>query len=112
MEERMDGDPKTPHEEVFQNDNLTGAGVGVAFSFRRPPAAELLVMQQAHFNEVVKGPRAALGILPFLRHQIGPFLRITLRHCRLKKRLGAGRCGWKLKEAGMARVVGLKAKAG
>jgi len=39
LEERMDGNPKTPLEEIFKNDNLTGAGVGVAFSLRRPPAA-------------------------------------------------------------------------
>jgi len=45
LEDRMDGNPKTPLEEIFKNYNLTGTGVGVAFPFRRPPAAELLVVK-------------------------------------------------------------------
>ena len=80
LKERMDRNPKTPLKEIFENNNLTGMGVGVAFPFRRPPAAEFFVMQQTHLDEVVEGPHAAPGLFPLLRHQIGPFLRVTLRH--------------------------------
>jgi len=66
LEERMDRNPKAPLEEIFKNDNLTGAGVGVAFPFRCPRAAELLIMKQTHSDEVVEGPRAAPGFLTLL----------------------------------------------
>ena len=74
LEERMDRNPKAPLEEIFKNDNLTGTGVGVAFTFWRPPAAELLVIKQTHSDEVIEGPRATPGFLPLLRDQLGPFL--------------------------------------
>ena len=44
LKKRMDGNPKTPLEEILKNNNLTGAGVGVALPLWCPPAAELLVM--------------------------------------------------------------------
>jgi len=68
LEERMDRNSKAPPEEIFKNNILTGAGVGVAFPFWRPPAAELLVMKQTHPDEIIEGPRAALGLLPLLCH--------------------------------------------
>jgi len=45
LEERVDRNPKAPLEKIFKNYNLTGTGVGLAFPFRRPPAAELLVVK-------------------------------------------------------------------
>jgi len=45
LEERVDRNPKSPLEKIFKNYDLTGTGVGVAFPFRRPPAAELLVVK-------------------------------------------------------------------
>ena len=48
LEERMDGNPKTPLEEIFKNDNLTGARVGVAFSLWRPPRKERLHSYPVH----------------------------------------------------------------
>ena len=76
----MDGNPKAPFEEILKNNNLTGVGVGVALPLWRPPPAELLVVQQSHSDEVIEGPRAALGLFPFLGHQLGPLLRVALCH--------------------------------
>ena len=45
LEERMDRNPKAPFEKIFKNHDLTGTRVGVAFPFRRSPAAELLVVK-------------------------------------------------------------------
>jgi len=44
LEKRMDGNPKTPFEEILKDYNLTGVGVGVALPLWRPPAAEFLVV--------------------------------------------------------------------
>ena len=55
----MNGNPKSPFEEIIKDYNLTDAGVGVALPIWRPPAAEFLVVQQSHSDEVVEGPRAA-----------------------------------------------------
>ena len=44
LEKRMDGNPKTPFEEILKDKNLTGAGVEVALPFWRPPSAEFLVV--------------------------------------------------------------------
>ena len=55
----MNGNPKTPFEEIFKDYILTGAGVGVALPIWRPLATEFLVVQQSHSDEVVEGPRAA-----------------------------------------------------
>ena len=73
LEERVDRNPKTPFEKIFKNHDLTGTGVGVAFPFRRPPVAELLVVKQSHHDEVIEGPRAAPGLFPLLRHQLSSF---------------------------------------
>ena len=45
LEKRMDSNPKTPLEKIFENYNLTGTGVGVALPLWRPSAAELLAVQ-------------------------------------------------------------------
>jgi len=45
LEKRMDRNPKTSLEKIFENYNLTGTGVGVALPLWRPPAAELLAVQ-------------------------------------------------------------------
>jgi hypothetical protein len=80
LEKRVDRNPKAPLEKIFKNHDLTGTRVGVALPFRRPPAAELLAVKQPHADEVVEGPHAAPGLLPLFRHQLGPFLGVTLRH--------------------------------
>ena len=45
LEKRMDRNPKTPLVKIFENHDLTGTGVGVAFPLCCPPAAELLIVQ-------------------------------------------------------------------
>ena len=82
LEKGMDRNPKAPLEKILENNDLTGTRVGITLPFRRPPAAELLAVQQSHADEVVEGPHAAPGLLPLLRHQLGPFLGVTLRHWR------------------------------
>ena len=76
----MNGNPKSPFEEIIKDYNLTDAGVGVALPIWRPPAAEFLVVQQSHSDEVVEGPRAAPRFFPLLGHHLGPLLRVALRH--------------------------------
>ena len=80
LEKRMDRNSKAPLEKILKNHDLTDTRVGVALPFRRPPAAELLAVQQPHADEVVEGPRATPGRLSLFRHQLGPFLGVTLRH--------------------------------
>jgi len=80
LEKRVDRNPKAPLEKIFENHDLTGTRVGIALPVWRSPAAELLAVQQSHADEVVEGPRAAPGLLPLLRHQLGPFLGVALRH--------------------------------
>jgi len=80
LKERMNGNPKSPFEITLKNYDLTGAGVGVTLSFWCPPAAELLVVEKPHSDEVVEGPRGAPRFLPLFFHHLGPFLRIALRH--------------------------------
>jgi len=76
----MNGNPKSPLEKIFKNYDLTGARVGVVFPFRCSPAAELLIVQKSHLDEVVEGSCVAPGFLPFLGHHLDPLLGITLRH--------------------------------
>ena len=45
LEKRVDRNTKAPLEKIFKDYDLTGMGVGVAFPFRHPPAAELLVVK-------------------------------------------------------------------
>ena len=61
LKERVNRNPKPPLEKIFKNYDLTRTRVGVAFPFRCSPAAELLIVQQPHSNEVVEGSRAAPG---------------------------------------------------
>jgi len=44
LDKRMDRNPETPLEKIFENHYLTGTGVGVALPLRRPPAVELLAV--------------------------------------------------------------------
>jgi len=85
LEKRMDGNPKTPFKEIFEDYNLTGAGVGVALPLWCPPSSELLTVQESLFDEVVDGPCVALGFLPFLGHHLGPLLGIALHHFNSSK---------------------------
>ena len=82
LKKRMNGNPKSRFEIILKDYDLTGAGVRVTLSFWCPPAAEFLVVQKPHSDEVVEVPRGAPRLLPLFGHRIGPFLRITLRHCR------------------------------
>ena len=74
LEKRMNGNPKSPFEVILKNYDLTNAGVGVTLSLWCPPAAELLVVQKPHSDDVVEGPRGAPRLLPLFGHHLGPFL--------------------------------------
>ena len=76
----MNRNPKSPLEKIFKNNNLTGSGIWITFSFRCPPTAEFLVVQKPHLDEVVEGPRGASGFFPLLGHHLGPFLQVALCH--------------------------------
>jgi hypothetical protein len=45
LEERMNRNPKSPLEEIFEYNDLTELGIGEAFRVRRSSASELLVME-------------------------------------------------------------------
>ena len=85
LKKGMNWHPKAPLKEIFENYDLTGPGIWVAFSLRRPPASKLLVMQQPHLNEVVEGSGGALGLLPFFHHHLGPLLGVALGHFCTRK---------------------------
>jgi hypothetical protein len=55
MEERMDRNPKTPLEEIFEDNYLTRLGIGVAIAACWPPSNKLSVVKHAQANEVVDG---------------------------------------------------------
>ena len=74
LKKRMNGNPKSPFEVILKNYDLTGAGVGVTLPLWCPPAAELLVVQKPHSDEVVEGPRGAPRLLRLFSHHLGPFL--------------------------------------
>ena len=76
----MNWNPKPPLEKIFRNYDLTDVRVGVAFPFRCSLAAELLIVQESHLDEVIEGSCVAPGLLPFLGHHLGPFLGVALRH--------------------------------
>ena len=86
----MNGNPKSPFEVIIKDYDLTGAGVGVTLSLWCPPAAELLVVQEPHSDEVVEGPRVAPRLFPLFGHHLGPLLRIALCHCRSRKSFELG----------------------
>jgi hypothetical protein len=44
LKKGMHRHPKAPLKNIFENNNITGSRVWIAFSLRCPPAAELLVM--------------------------------------------------------------------
>jgi len=80
LEKRMNGNPKTPLKEIIEDNNLTGAGVGVALPLWRSPSSDFLIMQKPLSDEVVEGSCVALGLLPFLGHHLSSLLRIALSH--------------------------------
>ena len=45
LKKRMNRNTKAPLNEIFKNDDLTGARVGVALPLRCPPAAELCAVR-------------------------------------------------------------------
>jgi len=88
LKERMNWNPKSPLEIILEDYNLTNAGIGVPHSFQCPPAAELLIVQEPHLDEVVEGPRVAPRFLPLLGHHIGPLLCVALRHFSFAESFG------------------------
>jgi hypothetical protein len=80
LEKRMNGNPKTPLKENLEDNNLPGAGVGVALPLWRPPSSEFLIVQKPLFDKVVEVSCVALGLFPFLGHHIGSLVGIALRH--------------------------------
>ena len=55
LKERVHWNPKTPLEEILENHNLTWLWIGEAFSFRRTPSRECLVVEHSHGDEVFDG---------------------------------------------------------
>jgi len=55
LKERVHWNPKTPLKEILENHNLTWLWIGVAFSFRRAPSHECLVMEHSHGDKVFDG---------------------------------------------------------
>ena len=55
LKERVHWNPKTPFEEILENHNLTWLWIGEAFSFRRTPSHECLVVEHSHGDEVFDG---------------------------------------------------------
>jgi hypothetical protein len=55
LQKRMDRNPKTPLEEIFEDDYLTRLGIRVAVAARWPPSCQLPVVQYAQPDEVVDG---------------------------------------------------------
>ena len=55
LEERVHWNPKTPLEEILKNHNLTWLWIGAAFSFRRTPSCECLVVEYSHDDEILDG---------------------------------------------------------
>jgi hypothetical protein len=45
LEERMDRNPKTPLEKIFEDNYLTRLGIGVAVAARWPPSSKLPVVE-------------------------------------------------------------------
>jgi hypothetical protein len=45
LEERMDRNPKTPLEEIFEDNYLTRLGIGVAIAARWMPSSKLPVVK-------------------------------------------------------------------
>jgi len=90
LKKRMNRHPKSPLEKIFKNNDLTSSGIQVTLPFWCPPAAKLLVVQKPHLDEVIEGPRGALGFLPLLGHHLSPFLRVTLRYSYCAKSFELG----------------------
>jgi len=80
LEKRMNGNPNTPLKEILEDNNLTGAGVAVALSLRRPPSSKFLIVQKPLFDKVIEGSCVASGLFPFLGHHLGSLLGIALHH--------------------------------
>jgi hypothetical protein len=51
----MDRNPKTPFEEIFEDNYLTRLGIRVAVVARWPPSSKLPVVKHAQADEVVDG---------------------------------------------------------
>jgi hypothetical protein len=47
LKERMDQNPKTPLEEIFEDNYLTRLGIEVAIAARWSPSSKLLVVKHA-----------------------------------------------------------------
>jgi hypothetical protein len=69
LKERMDRNPKTPLEEVFEDNDLTRLRVGVAVTDRKPPSSELPVMEHPRGDELVDITVGGLRHPPLLPHR-------------------------------------------
>jgi hypothetical protein len=80
LQKRMDRNPKTPLEEIFEDNCLTRLGIGVAVTTCWPPSCKLLVVKHDQPDEVVDGRFGGLQLPPFLPHHFGPFHCLHLGH--------------------------------
>jgi hypothetical protein len=80
MKKRMDRNPKTPLEEIFEDDYLTRLGIGVAVAVYWSPSYKIPVVKHAQFDEVVDGRFGGFRLPPFLPHHFGSFRRLCLGH--------------------------------
>jgi hypothetical protein len=55
LEERIDRNPKTPLDEIFEDNYLTRLGIREAVAARWPPSSKLLVVKHAQADEVIDG---------------------------------------------------------
>jgi len=55
LHKRMDRNPKTPLEEIFEDNYLTRLGIGVAIAARWMPSSKLPVVKHAQPDEVLDG---------------------------------------------------------
>jgi hypothetical protein len=74
----MDRNPKTPLEEIFEDNYLTRLAIGVAVAACWPPSCKLPVVKHAQPDEVVDGRFGGLRLPPLLPHHFGPFAAFVL----------------------------------
>jgi hypothetical protein len=51
----MDRNPKTPLEEIFEDNYLTRLGIGVVITASWPPSSKLPVVKHTQADEVIDG---------------------------------------------------------
>jgi hypothetical protein len=93
LEEWIDRNPKTPLEEIFEDNYLTRLGIGVGVAAHWPPSSKLPVVKHAQADEVVDGRFGGLRLPPLFPHHFGPFRRLRLGHLLPLSPLGLGSAG-------------------